>query len=806
MKKKLYKLMNWPVIEGIIYHEEKHPFDVLGRRYSGSGTLFQTYYDKATQITLNLKDKEHSSYPMEMADENGFFALLLPGKITCDYEYEILTGDGSKKVIADAYRFDDFFISGKNNSLLNQGIAYKAYELLGAFVETHGKISGVRFALWAPCAESVCVTGSFNDFVSGMYPMQKNDDTDIYELFVPNAGYEDTYCYEIKEKNGITVRRADPYSKRVVMDGETVLSVICDDVFDFSDSEYARGKNNVESLSICEVDLCGFETVNGMIDIKSATERIIKHVNDFGYNCVKLLPFTESLTDHPSCDDTAFFYAVSSRVGSINDIKYLVNSLHENGTGVVFDFNCSRFSNNINALAAYDGSCLYEHLDTRRALHGGSNALNFNYSRTEVTDYLIANALYFITQCHFDGLCINDLSSMLYLDYKKNDGEWLPNMYGDNENTDGIEFIKHLNSIIKKNNKSALLIAEEDAAYPGITKALNEDGLGFDYKFNNGFSDDYMSYISFDPYFRAHHHNELTFSMVYQYSENFICGFGHGYAKRDFGTLYEQMPGEDAEKFANLKLTFAYLFMHPGKKMLMLGQDFGDTYTVGSDEKVNFSLLRKNTNKGLKNLVRELNKLYFANQALYESDATPDGFEWINCIDSNNCTLSFLRKGREEKNTLLVVCNFAGISRQIRVGTPLPGQYKELINTDDRDYCGTHMINSSTRIVSETEADSRPYSIQIKLAPLSLSVFKYIPFTASEKHKIEKKKEALIADSNAKKYKEEAMVAKLEYEEAKAIMEEAMERMNAAEAKVKEALENEKKELNKAKKAMDEAK
>ncbi|MCR4989809.1 MAG: 1,4-alpha-glucan branching enzyme [Lachnospiraceae bacterium] len=803
MKKKLYKLMNWPVIEGITYHEEEHPFDVLGRKYVSGGTLFQSFFPGASEVILCLKDKEKKKIPMEMADEMGFFAQFVTGKVNSDYEYEVKTEDGESFVIKDAYSFDERFISDRNNASLKTGMNYKTYECLGAFPESHNRVSGVRFAVWAPFALSVSVTGSFNSFCSGMYPMQKNDDTDIFEIFIPGVKTGDTYYYEIKTRNGNTLCKADPYSTCINKDDDRVLSVVCADEYEFSDDSFisSRPYKKGQNLSILEVDLCAFDT-----GINGTAEKIVKHVNDFGYDLVKLLPFTESLSDEPSVDDTAFFYAVSSKIGTPDDIKMIVDTLHKNGTGVIFDLNCSRFSSAQGSIRSYDGSCLYEHLDPRKASHGGSFALNFNYGREQVRDYLISNALYFIDSFHFDGMNINDLSSMLYLDYKKNDNEWVPNLYGGNENLDGIEFVKHLNSIIKKKHPDVLLIAEEEAAFPGITRSLDDEGLGFDLKFNNGFSDDYLSYISFDPYFRSYHHNELTFSMVYQYSEDYICGFNHSYAKPGDIPLVERMSGEDNEKFANLKLTLAYVFMHPGKKILMMGQDFGDDYTMADSKTIDLSLLRKNTGRSYKNLVRDLNKLYSGNKALHELDEVPEGFEWINCIDSNDCTLSFLRKGKSEKDVLMVVCNFAGISRQFKVGTPFAGKYKEILNTDDKEYGGSHMINSRVRVVSEEEADSKPYSIEVKLAPLSLAVFKFTPFTELEKYRIEKRKEAIIADSKAKEYRQEADNAQLDYEEAKAAMEEALSRMKEAEIRVKKALDNEKKELSKAKKAMEEAK
>ncbi|MCR4787869.1 MAG: 1,4-alpha-glucan branching enzyme [Lachnospiraceae bacterium] len=808
MKKKLYKFMNWPVIEAITYREESHPFETLGTKSVAGGTLFQTYYPDAVKIKLILDEKEHRSFDMEMADEMGFFAQIVPGKITCDYEYEVTAKDGGTFKYRDPYRYDDFFISEKDSASFSNGTDYRSYELLGAFSCKVNGVKGVRFALWAPCALSVCVLGDFNDFTSGMYPMQLNDRTGIYEIFIPGIGYGNTYYYEIKTKNGTNIIKPDPYSKKIVASDERICSVIYDDKFAFSDDGFISGRETKtdSGLSVCEIDLSSFAVEDPITDVKNVSDKIVKHVKDFGYDHVKFLSFAETLTDTPSSDSTAFFFAPSSKLVDADGLKEIVNTLHQNDIGVLFDFNCSCFSSDNDSLKCFDGTCLYEHLDQRQASHPGNNALNFNYKRPEVTDFLISSAMYYLDRFHFDGLCVNDLSSMLYLDYGKREGEWLPNSYGGSENTDGIEFIRHFNSVLKKKYKNVILMAGEKAAYKGVTSPIEEDGLGFDLKFNNGFSDDYLDYISFDPYFRSHHHNELTFSMVYQYSENFICGFPSDYSNTECGPLIDNMPGEDPERIANLRLSYAYLFMHPGKKMLFMGPDFGADNVSGTSCHIDFGLLRKNANKGLRSLIRELNKLYKQNRALYELDDVSDGFEWINCLNSNDCTLSFLRKGRNEKDVLLIACNFAGIIRQMTVGTPFAGKYKEILNTDDKDFGGSNIINTRTKVVSEKEADGRDYSIEVKLAPLSLAVFKYVPFTEQEKYKIEKRKEAIIADSRAKEFKEEAMIAKLEYDEAKAAMEEARDRMNEADARVKKALENEKKELSKAKKALEEAK
>ena len=415
---------------------------------------------------------------------------------------------------------------------------------------------------------------------------------------------------------------------------------------------------------------------------------------------------------------------------------YFVNELHKAGIGIILDWVPAHFPRDTYGLSNFDGTCLYEHQDPRQGFHPHWGTLIYNYGRPEVSNYLIANALFWVEKFHADAIRMDAVASMLYLDYGKKDGEWVANMYGGNENLEAIELIKHLNSILKKRNPGVLSIAEESTAFPMITGALEDGGLGFDLKWNMGFMNDYLGYIQYDPYFRSHHHGELTFSMIYAYSEKFILVFSHDEVVHGKSTLLGKMPGDLGQKFANLRLTYGYLMTHPGKKLLFMGQDIGEFDEWNENRRVHWELLDVPEHAGLATLVKDLNHLYRNHKAMYELDGKADGFEWINNISANDCYLTYLRKGSEPENTLLVVTNFSGVEKEITTGVPFEGKYKEILNTDDKKYGGNGVVNSKIIAAQDTEWDDRRQSITVKMAPLSMSVLQFVPYTEEELEKV----------------------------------------------------------------------
>ncbi len=512
--------------------------------------------------------------------------------------------------------------------------------------------------------------------------------------------------------------------------------------------------------------------------------KIIEYVKKMGYTHIELMPVMEHPLDASWGYQVIGYYAPTSRYGNAEDFMFFMNEMHKAGIGVILDWVPAHFPRDTYGLSNFDGTCLYEHQDPRQGSHPHWGTLIYNYGRPEVRNYLIANALYWVEQYHADGIRIDAVASMLYLDYGKNDGEWVANMYGGNENLEAVEFLKHLNSIMKKRSQGVLMIAEESTAWPKITGSLDEDGLGFDLKWNMGFMNDYLDYIKTDPYFRSGRHNELTFSMIYAYSEKFMLVFSHDEVVHGKATLIGKMPGERSEQFANMRLTYAYYMTHPGKKLFFMGQDIGEYKEFNESREVEWDLLQYEEHAKLNRLVADMNKLYASRPALHEKDTSWEGFEWINCITPDACMLSYLRKADKPEDSLVIVANFANVRQEFRVGVPYEGKYKEILNTDARIYGGSGAVNKEICNTQETEWDGKPYAIDLVSAPLSVSIFSYTPYTREEKAQIEQEREE---ERRRAREAEERRIAK---EEADAIAAKAAEakrlaKLAAAEARLR---------------------
>ena len=528
---------------------------------------------------------------------------------------------------------------------------------------------------------------------------------------------------------------------------------------------------------------------------REIVDKLIPYIKEMGYTHVELMPVMEHPFDGSWGYQVTGYYAPTARYGSPKDFMYFVNELHKAGIGVILDWVPAHFPRDVYGLSNFDGTCLYEHKDPRQGSHPHWGTLIYNYGRPQVANYLIANALFWVEKYHADGIRMDAVASMLYLDYGKKDGEWVANMYGGKENLEAVELIKHINSVLHRRNRGVLSIAEESTAFPRITGSLEEDGLGFDYKWNMGFMNDYLQYIQYDPYFRAHHHGELTFSMIYAYSERFMLVFSHDEVVHGKATMLGKMPGEKEQKFANLRLTYAYMMTHPGKKLLFMGQELGEFDEWNENRRVEWELESVPEHKGISLLVKDLNRLYQSRRELYIKDDVPEGFEWINNISANDCYLTYVRYGEKEDQALLVAANFAGVGKELTTGVPFHGKYKELLNTDDVKYGGSGIVNDGVIKSRRVEWDDRPQSVTIELAPLSLSIFQYVPFTkeellqeaktaAAEKAKAEKAAGAAAAE----RVKAEKAIKAAEAARIKA--EEALRAASENEAKAREAVEN----------------
>ncbi|MBO5473616.1 MAG: 1,4-alpha-glucan branching protein GlgB [Lachnospiraceae bacterium] len=788
MNKKLYKMMNWAEIEGIVYSESDNPHALLGAHVNGSSVLVQTFQPGAKSVRLQLLDGD-SSYKMEMADEEGYFALLLPGRTIPAYEYIVEAEDGSLKKCRDAYNFAPQ-ITRQDTEKFNAGIHYMIYEKLGAHPMKIDGVEGVNFAVWAPNALRVSVVGDFNGWDGRVHQMRRLWDSGIFELFIPDVKAGDCYKFEIKVKGGLTFMKADPYAFGAQLRPDSASIVRDIDGFEWEDNKWMKNRAAVqadnEPINIYEMYLGSFakpEDGRTYYNYRELAPKIIEYVKRMGYTHIELMPVMEHPLDASWGYQVIGYYAPTSRYGTAEDFMFFMNEMHKAGIGVILDWVPAHFPRDTYGLSAFDGTCLYEHQDPRQGSHPHWGTLIYNYGRPEVTNYLIANALYWVEQYHADGIRIDAVASMLYLDYGKRDGEWVANIYGGNENLEAVEFLKHLNSIMKKRNAGVLMIAEESTAWPKITGALEDDGLGFDLKWNMGFMNDYLGYIQTDPYFRSGRHNELTFSMIYAYSEKFMLVFSHDEVVHGKATLLGKMPGARQEQFANLRLTYAYHMTHPGKKLFFMGQDIGEYDEFNENRSVEWELLENADHKGLNQLVADMNRLYTSRPALYAKDTSWDGFEWINCITPDRCMLSYVRKTDKETDTLVVVANFANVKQDFRVGVPFEGKYQEIFNSDAVSYGGKGIVNEKICNAIETEWDGKPYAIDMVSAPLSLSIFSYTPYTKEEKEEIERKRAEELRMAR------EAEERRLAQEEADRTAQLAAEAREMAKQAVKEAKE-----------------
>ncbi len=793
MNNKLYKLMNWPRIEGIIYSEEDNPHEILGPHVTGKNVLFQTFWPGALKVAL-VTLQDNKKHEMEMVDESGYFACLLPGKIPEAYEYEVCYEESIVMRAKDAYRYKAG-LTDRDIEKFNEGIHYSVYEKLGAHVMEIDGVKGTFFAVWAPNAMRVSVVGDFNHWDGRIHQMRRNPKGGIFELFIPDTGAGECYKFEIKVKGGLTFLKADPYAFGQQLRPETA-SVIREISYEWKDEKWLQGRKKRQEknspVSVYELYLGSFKKnreTDAYLNYRELAPEVIKYVKDTGYTHVELMPVMEHPLDASWGYQVIGYYAPTARYGTAEDFMYFVDALHQADIGVILDWVPAHFPRDTYGLSQFDGTCLYEHADPRQGAHPHWGTLIYNYGRPQVSNYLIANALYWVEKYHVDGIRMDAVASMLYLDYGKKDGEWVANLYGGNENLEAIELLKHLNSVMKKRNPGVLMIAEESTAWPKITGSVEDDGLGFDLKWNMGFMNDFLDYIGYDPYFRAHHHDELTFSMIYAYSENFMLVYSHDEAVHGKSTMIGKMPGILEDKFANLRITYAYMMTHPGKKLLFMGQDIGEFKEFDETRETEWGLLSQDSHKGIWRLVKDLNALYQEKPALYAMDTSPDGFEWINCISPEKCMLSFMRKTQKAEDLLVVVVNFANVEQEFTVGVPLEGKYREILNTDAKCYGGLGRVNGRPKFVEEEEADGRPYSFKVTSAPLSASIFAYVPYTEKEWQQIEKKKAKLEAERRAEAAEKEAEEAKKQAEEAKKEAEEAKKQAKEAMARAKEAQE-----------------
>lgn len=749
MEKSLYDLMDWAGIEELVYSEADNPHKLLGPHVTEEGLLVQAFLPGAEEVSVKITSTG-KKYLMERADEEGFFAALISRKSITEYTLLVTYKNGAEEEIHDPYAYDPQ-LSSSDLKKFEAGIHYQIYQKMGAHpLEIRG-VKGVYFAVWAPCAMRVSVVGEFNLWDGRRHQMRKLDDSGIFELFIPELEAGMIYKYEIKNMKGEPMLKADPYGNYSELRPNTASVVWNIDKYEWTDQSWmeqrAKADTKLQPMSIYEIHLGSWMRKETAVDetgreiigaefynYREIAKKLADYVTDMGYTHVELMPVMEHPLDASWGYQVTGYYAPSSRYGTPDDFQFFMDYLHGKGIGVILDWVPAHFPRDSFGLACFDGTCVYEHKDPRQGSHPHWGTLIYNYGRPGVSNFLIANALFWADKYHVDGIRMDAVASMLYLDYGKNQGEWVPNMYGGHENLEAVEFLKHLNSVFKKRKDGAILIAEESTAWPQITGDVKNGSIGFDYKWNMGWMNDFTGYMQYDPFFRCHHYGELTFSLLYAYSEDFILVFSHDEVVHGKASMLGKMPGDTLEaKSANLRAAYGFMMAHPGKKLLFMGQDFAQVSEWNENESLPWNLLEYPLHRQMADYVKELNYFYRSCPALYQMDYQPEGFEWINCISSQDNIVIFLRKTKKPEESILFICNFAPvIHEKLRVGVPFAGKYKEIFNSDSEKFGGSGCLNPRAKSSKKEECDERPNSIVVQAAPMSVMAFSCIP-AAGEK-------------------------------------------------------------------------
>lgn len=750
MDKKLYSLMNWPEIESIVYSECDNPHDLLGGHVCNTGFLIQAFKPRAVCVWVKIEEN-NKLFEMEKVDEAGYFALLLTGKKVQKYTLIVEDKNGKKTEIIEPYNFNSV-IKEADLKAFNAGVHYNVHKMLGAHLMTIDGCSGVNFAVWAPNALRVSVVGDFNQWDGRDYQMRRLGQSGVFDIFIPGIGVNDIYKYEIKCKSRLVMLKSDPYAYYHEIRPNSASIVYDIEKYQWNDKKWMDRRASINSfespMSIYEIHLGSFKMTDKKrkyYNYRELAPMIIDYVKDMGYTHIQLMPLNEYSSDHSLGYHVTGYYAPTSRFGNPDDFMYFIDQLHQAEIGVILEWVPVRFSKELYGLSAFDGTGLYECTDSRENSHPDKNTYLFNYKRPEVINFLIGSALLFAEHYHVDGIKLDNIAPMLYCDYGKNAGEWIANIYGGKENLQAIELIKNINSVIKKRKLSIMTFAEENTSWPRVTGKVEEDTLGFDYKWNNGWKHDFIEFMKLDPIYRKAHYNELIFSMIYAYSENFVIGIPHEEVLDGGKSMIDKMPGNSSrQKFSNLRVAYGYMFTHPGKKLLFRGQDLGQydewTQVIGLQsnllqEDINTNE-NTNSNINMQLYVKDLNKLYVSEKALYELDYNADGFQWINNIADDETIVTFVRKAADGEE-LLISANFTPVTRvKYKVGVNQRGKYKEIFNSDAAKYGGEGKVNFRIKNSKEEECDGKKNSIIITVPPLGISVFRFVPFTEEEEIKI----------------------------------------------------------------------
>ena len=728
-------------VELLVKGEHSDPFHILGAHLvtmdGNPAVAIRAFMPEAAQAWA-VRNREAPSEPevreLRRIHADGFFELVYPGEAQVfPYRLRVRDHQGYEWEFDDAYRFPPV-LSDFDLHLMGEGTHYKKYERMGAHLREVEGVRGVAFALWAPNAKRVSVVGNFNKWDGRRHPMRVRGGSGIWEIFIPELSEGETYKYEIKSHyNDFLCLKADPYAFSSEVRPKTASLVADINRYQWHDEDWManrQARQGLEApLSIYEVHLGSWRRVleenNRMLTYRELAQQLVDYLGGTGFTHVELLPVMEHPLDESWGYQVTGFFAPTSRHGLPEDFMYFVDYLHQNGIGVILDWVPAHFPSDAHGLAFFDGTHLYEHADPRRGEHKDWGTHIFNFGRNEVRNFLWTSALFWLEKYHVDGLRVDAVASMLYLDYSRQPGEWVPNQYGGNEDLDAISFIKRFNELAHERHPGVLTIAEESTAWPGVSRPTYVGGLGFSLKWNMGWMHDTLLYFSKDPVHRKYHQNDLTFSLLYAFNENFELVLSHDEVVHGKKALLSKMPGDVWQMFANLRSLYAYLFTHPGKKLLFMGGEFGQWIEWNATKSLDWNLLEYDPHRQMKQLISDLNAIYRTEPALHEVDFEYTGFDWIDFHDADHSILAFVRRAKDRSRYLVVVCNFTPVPQEhYRIGVPEACFHREILNTDSAQYGGSGITNYPGIGAAPQPWQSQPCSLELTLPPLGVVVLR----------------------------------------------------------------------------------
>ncbi|MBE5947362.1 MAG: 1,4-alpha-glucan branching protein GlgB [Lachnospiraceae bacterium] len=736
MNYRLKNWVNWVLYDELVKGELNAPKHLLGIHDYGDGQVITAYKPHSKKVSITSVTGKS---PVEMEQlGDGFYGAFFDKKKYKGNKYRFQTEyhDGTTVTSADCYAFDSL-ITDYDVYLFAEGKNYDIYEKLGAHPMTIDGVKGTYFAVWAPNARRVSVVGDFNMWDGALNPMQIHPASGIYELFIPDVMPGAVYKFQILTRDGEILYKADPYGNQAQMRPDNANVVADLSKYKWTDAKWVEERDKTgrvdrmkKPMSIYEVHLGSWKKEHedsdfGFYNYRDMAKMLGDYVVDMGYTHIEVMGIAEYPFDGSWGYQVTNYYAPTSRYGSPTDFMYFVDYMHSLGIGVILDWVPAHFPRDAHGLGRFDGMPLYEHSDPRRGEHPDWGTYIFDYGRKEVSNFLTSNALFWVEKFHVDALRVDAVASMLYLDYGKQSGQWLPNKDGGNENYDAIELLQNINTVMEERNPGAYLIAEESTAWAGVTAPASLKGLGFLFKWNMGWMNDFLEYMKLDPYFRSFNHNRLTFSLTYAYSENYVLVISHDEVVHLKCSMLNKMPGLEFDKFANLRAAYGFMFGHPGKKLLFMGQEFAQLREWSEARSLDWFLLDQPLHSKMQNYVKALNHMYTKYDSLFYNDNEVMGFEWIKCDDAEEGIVAFIRRGKTAKEQLLFVCNFVPVERTNHlVGAPCLCKYEEILNSDAEEFGGRGTSNGIVKAVPQP-CDRMPYAISLNIPPLSVMVFKY---------------------------------------------------------------------------------